>query len=112
MITSEEAKKLSIQFRKNSLQLNTELKLFGVRRVCQKDVYNLEHDKLDKYITQQENVENLLKEHIQLSYDFEYMLVHGIKYDMKYTKTANRLLTVREKLHEILNWKLESEHND
>ena len=26
------------------------------------------------------------------------MLVHGIEDDMKYTKTANRLLTVREKI--------------
>ena len=50
--------------------------------------------------------DELLKEHMQLSYDFEYMLVHGIKDDMKYTKTANRLLTVREKLQEILNWKM------
>ena len=58
------------------------------------------------------NQEKLLKEHMQLSYDLEYMLVHGIEDDMKYTKTANRLLTVREKLQEILNWKLESELND
>jgi len=35
-----------------------------------------------------------------------------LKDDMKYTKTANRLLTVREKLQEILNWGVESELND
>jgi len=65
--------------------------------------------KIIDFKNQQEKVNELSKEHIQLSYDFEYMLVHGIKDDMKYTKTANRLLTVREKLQEILNWKLESE---
>ena len=69
-------------------------------------------DSILDYITQQEKVNELLKEHIQLSYDLEYMLVHGIKDNMKYTKTANRLLTVREKLQEILNWKLEGELND
>lgn len=58
-----------------------------------------------KILRQQEKVNELTKEHMQLSYDFEYMLVHGIKDDIKYTKTANRLLTVREKLQEILNWK-------
>jgi len=61
MIKIEEVRKLSTQFRGNSLQLNTELKLFGVRRVCQKDVYNLEHDRLDDFITQQEKVMELLE---------------------------------------------------
>ncbi|MEM0173309.1 MAG: hypothetical protein QXI16_02250 [Sulfolobaceae archaeon] len=65
--------------------------------------------KLNEFLDQQEKVNELLKEHIQLSYDLEYMLVHGIKDDMKYTKTANRLFTVREKLQDVLNWKLESE---
>ena len=79
-----------------------------VRRSLKEDNYYI----VVSFIDQQEKVNELLKEHIQLSYDFEYMLVHGIKDDMKYTKTANRLLTVREKLQEILNWKLESELND
>ena len=80
--------------------------------VREKLIIQTEWELIDRYITQQEKVNELTKEHIQLSYDLEYMLVHGIKDDMKYTKTANRLLTVREKLQEILNWKLESELND
>lgn len=81
-----------------------------IRSIAENDEVDIEF--IVKYAEQQEKVNELLKEHIQLSYDFEYMLVHGIKDDLKYTKTANRLLTVREKLQEILNWKLESELND
>lgn len=81
-----------------------------IRHIAENDEVDLEF--IVKYAEQQEKVNELLKEHIQLSYDLEYMLVHGIEDDMKYTKTANRLLTVREKLQEILNWKLESELND
>ena len=81
-----------------------------IRHIAENDEVDLEF--IVKYAEQQEKVNELLKEHIQLSYDLEYMLVHGIKDNMKYTKTANRLLTVREKLQEILNWKLEGELND
>ena len=67
-----------------------------IRHIAENDEVDIEF--IVKYADQQEKVNELLKEHIQLSYDFEYMLVHGIKDDMKYTKTANRLLTVREKI--------------